>query len=117
MSDDDVQAVVAYLNSLPPVKHALPKTQLAFPVGLMIKSAPQPAGTVPAPDRSDRMKFGAYLVALGRCADCPTPSEKGQPIAGKEFAGGTIFDTTVGKAVSANITPDVETGIGAKSSS
>jgi mono/diheme cytochrome c family protein len=112
MSDEDAQAVVAYLNSLPPVRHALPKTQLAFPVGLMIKGAPQPAGTVPPPDRSSRMKFGEYLVAMGGCADCHTPAEKGQPIAGKKFAGGQLFDTTMGKVLSANITPDVETGIG-----
>jgi mono/diheme cytochrome c family protein len=112
MSDEDVQAVVAYLNSLPPVKHALPKTALSFPVGWMIKSVPQPAGSVPAPDRTDRMKFGAYLVELGGCRDCHTPTGNGQPLPGKEFAGGTPFETTSGKVLSANITPDTETGIG-----
>jgi mono/diheme cytochrome c family protein len=112
MSDEDVEAVVAYLNSLPPVKHAMPKTALAFPVSLFIRSVPKPAGSVPPPDRANRVKFGEYLVSLGGCRDCHTPTDKGQPLSGKDFAGGQIFDTRVGKVVSANITPDLDTGIG-----
>ena len=113
MSDEDVEAVVAYLDSLPPVKNLLPKTKLDFVPGLMIKSAPKPAGTVPPPDRSNPKKYGEYLVALGGCIDCHTPSDDhGQPIAGKLMAGGQKFETTAGTVVSANITPDLETGTG-----
>src|SRR5579863_4559976 len=61
MSDDDVQSVVAYMDSLPPVKNSLPVTKLDFPVGLFIKFAPEPAGTVPPPDPTDRTKYGEYL--------------------------------------------------------
>ncbi len=32
MSDDDVESLVAFLNTLPPVKNALPPTRIAFPV-------------------------------------------------------------------------------------
>jgi hypothetical protein len=42
MSDEDVESLVAYLDQLPPVKNPLPQTELQFPVGLMIKSVPQP---------------------------------------------------------------------------
>jgi mono/diheme cytochrome c family protein len=112
MSDEDVESVVAYLNCLSPVKNPLPPTQLAFPVPLFIKSVPQPAGSVPPPVRSDKMKYGQYLVSLGGCVDCHTPTQKGQPIPGKELAGGQVFATNVGTVVSANITPDLETGIG-----
>ena len=112
MSDEDVESVVAYLNALAPVRNPLPQTQLNFPVGLFIKSVPQPAGNVAPPDRSDRMSYGKYLVSLGGCGDCHTPIEKGQPVAGKEFAGGQVFRTTIGTVVTANITPDLETGIG-----
>jgi hypothetical protein len=38
MSDEDVQPVVAYLNTLPPVRNRLPRTALAFPVSLLIMS-------------------------------------------------------------------------------
>jgi mono/diheme cytochrome c family protein len=113
MSDDDVQSLVAYMNTLAPVRHPLPPTKLAFPVNLMIRSAPQPAGSVATPDRSDRLKYGEYLVTVGGCGGCHTPVERGAPIAGKEFAGGEKFDAPAyGVVYSANITPDLETGIG-----
>ncbi|HLH18116.1 MAG TPA: c-type cytochrome [Bryobacteraceae bacterium] len=112
MSDDDVESVVAYLNSLPPVRHALPQTSLQFPVNLMIKGVPQPVGQVPAPDRTSPAKYGAYLVSLAGCADCHTPQERGQPVAAKAFAGGQVFASHAGTVVTANITPDLDTGIG-----
>jgi mono/diheme cytochrome c family protein len=113
MSDDDVQAVVAFLDSLPAVRNPLPKTKLEFVPGLMIKSAPRPAGSVPSPDRNNIKQYGEYLVALGGCEDCHTPSDShGQPIPGKSFSGGQHFETPFGHVVSANITPDMNTGIG-----
>jgi mono/diheme cytochrome c family protein len=113
MSDEDVESLVAYLDSLPPVRNPLPKSKLQFMPALMIKSVPRPAGSVAAPDRADRTKYGEYLVELGGCQDCHTPpDDHGQPIPGKSFAGGQHFDTPFGHVVSANITPDLETGIG-----
>ena len=113
MSDDDVQAIVAYMNSLPPIRNPLPMTKLTFPVGLFIKFVPQPTSSVPPPDRNNKMEYGKYLVtALGGCGDCHTPIEKGQPVASKAFAGGRVFATTSGTVVSGNITPDLDTGIG-----
>jgi len=112
MSDEDVESLVAYMNSLPAVRNPLPQTALNFPVNLMIKFAPQPAGSVPAPSRTDRVRYGAYLVAIGGCSDCHSPLEKGRPVAGMDFAGGRVFASSFGTVVSANITPDPETGIG-----
>ncbi len=112
-SDDDVQALVAFLDSLPPLHNPLPQTRLDFPVSVLIKSAPQPAGSVAPVDRADRKKLGEYLVAVGGCADCHTPvDDKNNPLPGKLLAGGMVFDTSMGKVVTANITPDTETGIG-----
>src|SRR3954467_12524654 len=50
MSDEDVQSLVAYLNTLPPVKHKVEPSQVAFPVSMLVKSVPQPAGSVPPPN-------------------------------------------------------------------
>lgn len=112
-TDDDVQALVAFLDSLPPVRHPLPQTKLNFPLSLLIKGVPQPTGSVPQSDRSDPKKYGEYLVAVGTCERCHTPvDERFNPLPGKKFAGGTVFDHPEGKVVSANITPDLETGIG-----
>jgi len=113
MSDDDVNALVAYLNSLPPITHAVPPTQLDFPVNLLIKSAPQPvAGSVVTPDRADPVKYGEYMVHIAGCIECHTPSEKGEPVKGMTFAGGQEFHLGKFLVHTANITPDAETGIG-----
>ena len=112
-SDDDVQALVAFLDSLPGVHNRLPRTRLIFPVSVLFNSAPQPAGNVAPVDHSDREKFGEYLVAVGGCAECHTPvDDKNNPLPGRLLAGGTVFDTPFGKVVTANITPDTDTGIG-----
>jgi len=58
------------------------------------------------------LQYGEYLVTVAGCADCHTPVDKGQPLPGKALAGGQVFATTVGTVVTANITPDLETGIG-----
>jgi hypothetical protein len=112
MSDEDVQAVVAYLNSLPPVRNALPKTRIDFPVSMLMKSAPQPAGSVASADRGDKLKYGEYLVTLGGCLECHTKQDKGEPLPGMLLAGGREFRMPMGVVVSANITPDADTGIG-----
>jgi mono/diheme cytochrome c family protein len=112
MSDDDVYAVVAYLNSLAPVRNSLPKTQIDFPISLLIKSVPQPAGSIPPPNREDKLKHGEYLVTMGGCLVCHTKTERGQPVPGMRLAGGSEFRTPFGVVISANISPDVETGLG-----
>jgi hypothetical protein len=112
MSDDDVMSLVAYLNTLPPVKHAVPRSEIAFPVSVLAKSAPQPAGQVVPVDRTDRLKYGEYLVTLAGCGGCHTQSEKGSPKPGMAFAGGERFQFPGMLVVSANITPDQQSGIG-----
>ena len=114
LSDEDVYSVVAYLNSLPPVKHAVPRTKLNFPVSLLVKGSPKPLdGPVPPPDLTSPVKYGQYLVTVAGCADCHTPAEKGQIVESQRFAGGQEFRLGPYLAVSANISPDPETGIGA----
>lgn len=113
MSDEDVAALVVYLDSLPPVKYRLQGTKLDFPVNLLIQSAPQPVkGPVATPPRSNPLKYGEYLVTLGGCMDCHTQMEHGEFVKEKLLAGGREF--RIGKFVvnTANITPDPETGIG-----
>lgn len=112
MSDEDVMSLVAYLNTLPPVKHKVPRSEVAFPVSVLMKSAPRPSGSVPRPSRADRAVYGSYLVNLAGCAGCHTESENGAPKPGVAFAGGHRFAFPGALVVSANITPDPQTGIG-----
>ncbi len=108
MSDRDAEALVSYLNTLPAVPDKRPRTEIDFPVSVLIKGAPAPVES-PVPEPAE---LGEYLVKLGGCADCHSQKENGAPIAGKELAGGEVFKTGKFTVLSANITPDVETGIG-----
>ena len=90
MSDQDVESLVAYLDSLPAVKNKLPETQVAFPVSFLIRSAPHPVGSVRAP-RRDSPQYGQYLVAIASCATCHTQAEKGKLKEDMLFAGGRVF--------------------------
>jgi mono/diheme cytochrome c family protein len=112
MSDEDVESVVAYMNTLAPVRTQLPPTRIAFPVSLFIKGVPQPAGGVPPANRPDRVKYGEYLATIGGCAACHTPFVRGRPDASKHLAGGRVFRLGNATVVSSNITPDGESGIG-----
>ena len=112
MSDEDLAAVVVYMRSLPPVLHELPKTEIISPVKYLMRSAPEPVkAPVSAPDRANRVQWGAYAVNMAGCVDCHTPMDRGQPLSGMDFAGGQVFSGAWGKTVSANITPD-PSGIG-----
>jgi mono/diheme cytochrome c family protein len=113
MSDEDAESVVAYLNTLRPIRRVVPQTKLDFPVNVLIKSAPKPVpAPVPPPDRSNILKYGEYLVRIGGCINCHTPENRGELVAGKEFSGGREFRVGNLLVRSANITPDPETGIG-----
>mgnify|MGYP006174588741 CR=1 FL=1 len=107
ISDDDMRAVVAYLRSLPPVKNAVPATQINFPVSFFIKMAPQPLeGAVASPDQNDPVAYGKYLAKVSGCQFCHTPVDsKHQPIPGMDFSGGQEFPGPWGIVRSANITP------------
>ena len=113
MSEDDVQSLVAYLNTLPPVRNSLPATKVDFPVALLVKGVPRPVTeAVKNPDRSNKQLYGEYLATLGSCETCHTQEERGQIVVSKRFGGGRSFGIGDQVVVSANISPDKQSGIG-----
>lgn len=107
LPDEDVASIIVFLRSLPPVRNPLPKTELIFPVKYLIRSVPQPVTEpVPAPDISDPIKRGEYLVTIAGCTDCHTPADKGSPLPNMEMSGGQIFEGPWGRVATANLTPD-----------
>ena len=107
-----MMSLVAYLNTLPPVKHKVEREPGGFP-GLGADEERAAAGRVrAAAGHGDRVKYGEYLVNMAGCAGCHTQSEKGKPKPGVTFAGGERFAFPGVVVVSANITPDPQTGIG-----
>jgi mono/diheme cytochrome c family protein len=118
LADEDARALVVYLRSLPPRSHQVKPPDVDFPVSLLMRVAPQPVdGPVTAPDpAADPVGYGRYLVNLAQCSGCHTPMDgRGQPIEELAFAGGREFlipmpDGRRSRSVTANITPDPETG-------
>lgn len=102
LTDADAEALVAYLNTLPPVRHALPRSKVGPVVRAYVRGWPRPAE--PA-----RLSEGEYLATLGSCVLCHSPLRRGRPVRGRLFTGGRVF---AGGIRSSNITADPEKGIG-----
>jgi mono/diheme cytochrome c family protein len=111
MSDDDVKAIVAFLHTIKPVHNEVPESKWNIP-----QQAMPPAKGLPAPDKSDKVAYGRYIVtAQAHCFECHTgPDARGVPdVEHKLGAGGFLITLAPGVSVmTANITPDPETGIG-----
>ncbi len=111
----DILAMLAYVRSIQPVEKKQPESNLDFPVNLFLKKMPQEAAFVDRPPESDTLAYGKYLVQMAACIDCHSMRTKtGKFVKGMQFAGGMKFPLPgEAWAVSANITPDSSTGIGA----
>ena len=107
MSDEDVESVVAYLRTLKPVRSTPPPSDIPFPLNRLINGVPEPAtAPIAAPDRTDQVAYGDYMVRLSVCRDCHTPMDaQGQSIPGMDFAGGNTLFGPFGQIWSGNITP------------
>lgn len=116
LSRDDVEAIVAYLRTLPAVPNPPePARTLQFPLPLVVRTIPAAASPRPIPPASDRVAYGEYMTTAALCSECHTPIDtQGTPLPGMDFAGGMVLRPGgVGLVRSANITPDAVTGIGA----
>ncbi len=113
MSKEDIYSIVAYLRTIKPIDNKVPKGSLNFPVNLIVKTMPiYSFNPPPAPDTTDMVGYGKYLLNAADCADCHTEMSNGEYVKGMMLAGGAPFQMSGGIARSANITPDSATGIG-----
>ncbi|MET4577298.1 molybdopterin cofactor-binding domain-containing protein [Ottowia thiooxydans] len=99
-SDDDLQALYAYLMSQPAVRAEAPAADMRFPFNLRplmagwnainLDSKPYQAD----PTQSLEWNRGAYLVqGLGHCGACHTPRDAtGAERTGKSFLSGAMID-------------------------
>jgi len=106
ITDADLDSLVSYLRSVPPVRKEVPPTPAPPPV----QEALRPLTTALRalePDMSNPVERGKYLVSLATCSDCHSPiDETGHYIPGLEFAGGRALVGGWGKVNSPNLTPD-----------
>ena len=109
LSAPEVDAIVHYLRSIPPVHNTLPK----MPNYIAGPNPPRvPMDSIQLAAHSNAIKRGQYLVRLAGCETCHTPRNAEGLIQGMEFAGGSIFRHANDEADAAsNLTPD-PTGIG-----
>jgi mono/diheme cytochrome c family protein len=110
LSAGDARAVVAYLRTLPPVNSSPPRARAISPKEFLIvrvigRVLPKPWVPPPPVSHTDRVAYGRHLVEVAECSLCH----------GADFSGGRVVNIpgTPRSAISANITPDPTTGIGA----
>jgi mono/diheme cytochrome c family protein len=111
LSDRDVKAIVTYLRTVKPVKHAVPRSE--YRISLPPNYGP-PVGAVPEVSPDDPVAYGAYLAGpVGHCMECHTPQVNGRPDFANQLGAGRFpFSGPWGVSVSRNITPDPESGLG-----
>jgi mono/diheme cytochrome c family protein len=110
ISDADLAAIVAYLRSVPAVRHAVPPSEYRMPLP---PNYGPPVANVAGP-ANDPVSRGRYLAGpVGHCIECHTPmGEGGHRDWSRTGAGGQAFPGPWGVSVARNITPNRERGIG-----
>ena len=112
MTDRDLDAVIAYLHTIKPIKSSVPDPVYKMPQGHPIP----PGGDTPFTDAllNDKVKNGLYLVTIAHCMECHTPmGQRGRDFESRLGAGGFEFPGPWGVSVSRNITSSKQKGIGA----
>jgi cytochrome c553 len=112
MDKEDIYDIVAYIRSIPPIENEVQASKADFPMNFIMNTIPMKASFIEKPAPSDSLKYGAYLANAAACMECHTQVEKGQIIPALAYSGGREFVMPGGTVRSANITPDMETGIG-----
>ena len=112
MTDGDLDAVIAYLHTLKPIKNMVPDPVYKMPQGHPIP----PGGDKKFSEASfgDKLRKGFYLVTIAHCMECHTPmGPRGREFDARLGAGGFEFPGPWGVSVSRNITSSKDKGIGA----
>jgi mono/diheme cytochrome c family protein len=111
MTERDMNAVVAYLKTIKPIKNTVDPPVYKMPQ----VHHPIAGGEKPYTEAmlNDKVKKGFYLVTIAHCMECHTPmGPKGREFATKLGTGGFEFPGPWGVSVSRNITQSKEKGIG-----
>lgn len=113
LDTEDILSIIAYIRSIPPINNTPPRSTPTFPMNIILHLMPAMPSPGQRPAPGDTVSTGEYLVRASGCIECHTPAEHGQIVKSKAFTGGREFQMPDGSLLmSANITPDPETGIG-----
>lgn len=113
MDEEDIKCIIAYIRTLKPIENKPEESVSDFPMNLIINTIPHKATPQKLPPATDIVNYGKYIANAAACVECHTQFDKGQLVAGTEYGGGREFPFPDGSVIrSANITTDLETGIG-----
>jgi mono/diheme cytochrome c family protein len=110
LTEDDLNALAAYLHTVPPVSNKVPPPvyKITLPQ-TVVPNAQQPFTKA---DLDDKVKRGFYLATIAHCMECHSPlGPKGRDFT-RMGAGGFEFKGGFGVSVSRNITSSKTKGIG-----
>lgn len=112
MTDRDMNAVIAYLRTLKPIKNKVPDPVYKVPQGHPVPPGGENMFTEEM--LQDKVKKGFYLVTIAHCVECHTPlGPKGRDFVNDLGKGGFELKGPWGVSVSRNITSSKTKGIGA----
>src|SRR5690554_3565676 len=83
---EDIESVIAFLRTLPPVTTQHPPSKADFPFSLLMRTMPQKANLTSKPSKSNTVKYGEYIFNAAACAECHTQFDKGKfvgPVGGE----------------------------------
>lgn len=103
LGDADLDAIVAFLRSLPAVENEVPASTYRIPLP---PAYGPPVESVTAPERGVTAEYGAYLAGpIAHCMECHTPMGPQGPMLETALGqGGFEFHGPWGVSVSSNIT-------------
>ena len=110
ITDRDLDAIVAYLRTIKPIKNKVPDPIYKMPQVRQIF----PGSEKPYTEAmlTDHVKHGFYLATIGHCMECHTPMVKGRHPWDRIGAGGMEFPGPWGTSVSRNVTSSKTKGVG-----
>ena len=117
LSDEDLYSIIAYIKTVPAVKHAVPERMFKMPFPVLLygyimypKFMGEPVEAVKAGDPVSR---GRYVAMAGHCRNCHL-AEAGpdRPDEDRPWVGGFSLVGPWGKSFTGNLTGDKETGLG-----
>jgi mono/diheme cytochrome c family protein len=108
----DLDALVAYLRSIPAVHHETPAPE--YRIARKPETPPYTGAQMSDADMNDKLARGRYLVTIAHCLECHTPEG---PSATHDFVaasgkGGRRFKGPGGETISSNITSHPTSGLG-----
>ena len=113
LDEEDIYSIIAYIRTLEPIANDTPPRRPSRMMQMIgnIRALPAAPWEI---DAADPVQRGEKIAVIQGCRFCHTPAdERRQALPGMTNAGGLELIANGKPVYTSNITPDIETGIGA----